>query len=234
MPPVLIVVVLARQHFPTMQPRDLHRSRAAFQQLQLARSSGMSCWKAAVGLLLVGAVIWAHAASGTRDSSEDGHRRTPLRSQAELRSQAGAEDAQLESQAPGVLLRPKLLSSPPVGTRRCGDGRCEPPETSTSCGADCPGVTTPAQCGEEPHSDPGGHAVVWGASHKVATAAECCQRCSEHAAEPRNSKRPCNSWVFCYESPQCWALDTGNWHAFGECWLKWQVNIYIYAGSSGR
>ena len=207
-----------------MQPRDLHRSRAAFQQLQLARSSGMSCWKAAVGLLLVGAVIWAHAASGTRDSSEDGHRRTPLRSQAELRSQAGAEDAQLESQAPGVLLRPKLLSSPPVGTRRCGDGRCEPPETSTSCGADCPGVTTPAQCGEEPHSDPGGHAVVWGASHKVATAAECCQRCSEHAAEPRNSKRPCNSWVFCYESPQCWALDTGNWHAFGECWLKWQAD----------
>ena len=54
-----------------------------------------------------------------------------------------------------------------VSTRRCGDGRCEAPETSTSCGADCPAVSTPAQCGEEPHSDPGGHAVVWGASHKV-------------------------------------------------------------------
>ena len=166
----------------------------------------MSCWKAAVGLLLVGAAIWAHAATGVRDSTEDGHRQESHR----RRPQAKAEDARLDT--------------PPVSTRRCGDGRCEPPETSTSCGADCPGVTTLAQCGEEPHSDPGGYAVVWGASHKVATAAECCQRCSEHAANPRNSKRPCNSWVWCHESPQCWALDTGNWHAFGECWLKWQAD----------
>ena len=88
----------------------------------------MSCWKAAVGLLLVGAAIWAHAATGVRDSTEDGHRQDGHRQ----RPQAKAEDAQ-------------VLSSPPVSTRRCGDGRCEPPETSTSCGADCPGVTTLAQ-----------------------------------------------------------------------------------------
>ena len=30
------------------------------------------------------------------------------------------------------------------------------------------------------------------------------------------------SWVFCHSYPQCWSLDTGNWHGFGECWLKWQ------------
>ena len=109
----------------TMQPRDLHRSRAAFDQLRHARSSGTSCWKAAAGLLLVGAAIWAHAATGTRSSTEDGHRQDGHR----RRPHAKAEDAQLETQTPG----------------RCGDGRCEPPETSTSCGADCPGVTTPAQ-----------------------------------------------------------------------------------------
>jgi len=40
----------------------------------------------------------------------------------------------------------------------------------------------------------------------------------------KNKKRPCNSWVFCYSYPQCWSLDTGNWHGFGECWLKWQVD----------
>ena len=44
----------------------------------------------------------------------------------------------------------------------CGDGVCEPPETVASCFADCPGVTTLAQCGEEPHSDPQGTAVVDG------------------------------------------------------------------------
>ena len=88
----------------------------------------------------------------------------------------------------------------------CGDGRCEAPEDASSCGDDCPGVTTPAMCGEEHHSDPGGHAVVWGASHKTETAAECCQRCSEHAAQPKNSKKPCNSWVFCNTYPQCWCV----------------------------
>ena len=39
----------------------------------------------------------------------------------------------------------------------CGDGRCDydyftSPETMETCMADCPGVTTPAECGEEPHS----------------------------------------------------------------------------------
>lgn len=106
----------------------------------------------------------------------------------------------------------------------CGDGKCELPETMANCMADCPGVTTPPTCGEEPHSDPGGYAVVWGASHKKASAAECCDACAAHAADPKNSKRPCNSWVFCHALPYCWSLDTGNFHGFGECWLKSQTN----------
>ena len=37
----------------------------------------------------------------------------------------------------------------PVRTPKCGDGRCDPAESMASCMADCPGVTTPATCGEE-------------------------------------------------------------------------------------
>ena len=106
----------------------------------------------------------------------------------------------------------------------CGNGVCEASETMANCLADCPGVTTPPQCGEEPHSDPGGYAVLWGASHKKDSAADCCAACAAHAADPKNAKRPCNSWVFCHSKPQCWSLDTGNWHGFGECWLKWQAD----------
>ena len=86
-------------------------------------------------------------------------------------------------------------------------------------------MTTPAHCGEEPHSDPAGEAVAWGSApeHRVQSAAECCARCTAHAANPRNAKKPCNSWVFCYE-PHCWSLDNGNTHTFGECWLKWQTD----------
>ena len=104
---------------------------------------------------------------------------------------------------------------------RCGDGKCELPETAATCFADCPGVTTPPQCGEEPHSDPQGHAVVDGRGHHVASAAACCDACAAHAQ--KNPKRPCNSWVFRY-MPHCWSADAGNTHLFGECWLKWQTN----------
>ncbi|KAL1530684.1 hypothetical protein AB1Y20_001584 [Prymnesium parvum] len=118
----------------------------------------------------------------------------------------------------------------PAGTRlppatppsRCGDGRCDASETVESCFADCPGVSTGAQCGEEPHSDPGGEAVAWGMTHRAASAAECCEKCAQHAA--KQPRKPCNSWVFCY-LPQCWSLDTGHKHTFGECWLKWQANV---------
>ena len=34
----------------------------------------------------------------------------------------------------------------------------------------------------------------------------------------------CDAQVFCY-LPQCWSLDNGNTHTFGECWLKWQANV---------
>ena len=44
--------------------------------------------------------------------------------------------------------------------RCCGDGKCGRRESIVSCPEDCPGVTTDAQCGEEPHSDTGGYAVV--------------------------------------------------------------------------
>ena len=137
--------------------------------------------------------------------------------------------------------------SPSYFPEGCGNGKCDPHETVETCLADCPGVTTPPMCGEEPHSDTGGHAVVWGAGHKKASAAECCEACAKHAADPKHAKRPCVSWVFCQVYPQvmaaefepelldaqthrlseprcgqCWSLDTGNWHGFGECWLKWQ------------
>ena len=114
-----------------------------------------------------------------------------------------------------------LVASPPPPAGACGDGRCEAPETPDNCMADCPGVTTPPQCGEEPHSDPQGHAVVDGRGHHVASAAACCDACAAHAQ--KNPKRPCNSWVFCY-MPHCWSADAGNTHLFGECWLKWQTN----------
>ena len=150
-----------------------------------------------------------------------------------------------------------VATSPP--RPRCGNGLCELPETVDSCFEDCPGVTTPAMCGEEPHSDPGGEAVAWGLTHKTTSAAECCERCAAHAADPKNAKKPCNSWVFCH-MPQCWSLDTGAWllhlpfrpcsprlrslrfaclaghqHKFGECWLKWQVDAkHPLYGQRGR
>ena len=86
---------------------------------------------------------------------------------------------------------PSLQAKAPA----CGDGVCEPPENLGNCMADCPGVTTPDTCGEEPHSDVGGYAVVWGAGHRKATAAECCDACAKHAADPKNAKRPCNRCI---------------------------------------
>ena len=100
--------------------------------------------------------------------------------------------------------------------RCCGDGTCNGPETVVSCPADCPGVATEKMCGEEPHSDTGGFAVVFGINHRAGSAQDCCDKCREHAANPRNAKRPCNSWVFC-PMPICWGLDTGWNHTFGEC-----------------
>ena len=87
-------------------------------------------------------------------------------------------------------------------------------------------MTTQSQCGEEAHSDPAGEAVAWGSApeHRVQSASECCARCEAHARNPKNSKKPCNSWTFCY-LPHCWSLDNGNTHTFGECWLKWQKNV---------
>ena len=87
--------------------------------------------------------------------------------------------------------------------------------------AEGPGVTTAPICGEEPHSDTGGAAVVFGINHRTSSAQECCDRCQEHAKKTK--RRPCNSWVFC-PLPICWGLDTGWNHTFGECWLKYQAD----------
>ena len=83
-------------------------------------------------------------------------------------------------------------------------------------------MTTEAQCGEEPHSDTGGIAVVFGIKHKAESAQICCDKCREHAANPKHIKG-CNSWVYC-PLPVCWGLDTGWNHTLGECWLKWQAD----------
>ena len=66
-----------------------------------------------------------------------------------------------------------------------------------------------------PHSDTGGHAVVFGINHRAQSAQDCCDRCAAHAQNPKNAKRPCNSWVFC-PLPVCWGLDTGWNHTYGE------------------
>ena len=145
-------------------------------------------------------------------------------------------DRRKMSAAAGTLPSTAAAKPPPPPPHRaaatCGDGKCEPPETVETCFADCPGVTTPAMCGEEPHSDPQGTAVVDGRGHKKKSAAECCAACDAHAR--KYPKRPCNSWVFCY-MPQCWSLDTGNKHTFGECWLKWQTDAkHPLYGQRGR
>ena len=156
-----------------------------------------------------------------RDGGEPGSQPTQIQGAlARARQLAAAQAAaHAEMQTTAQAAPPPPPQHAPRSTY-CGDNKCEPDE---DCFADCPGVTTPPTCGEEPHSDPGGEAVAWGLTHKTASAAECCERCAAHAADPKNAKKPCNSWVFCY-LPQCWSLDTGHKHTFGECWLKWQVN----------
>ena len=105
----------------------------------------------------------------------------------------------------------------------CGDGKCEGPEDVNNCLADCPGVTTDASCGEEPHSDRGGRGLTFGVSYRAKSSQDCCDKCKKQAAaNPKKTKRkgPCNSWTFC-NLPVCWGLDTGWNHSYGECWLRW-------------
>ena len=195
-------------------------------------------------LLVVGAVVIFAAGEPISAAVESGLKRRmrpapPLRAVAPSAGVAAATPALAAAAkptpAPAAAAKPTPAATTPAPTTttttttttapkaapRCGDGKCELPETAATCFADCPGVTTPPQCGEEPHSDPQGHAVVDGRGHHVASAAACCDACAAHAQ--KNPKRPCNSWVFCY-MPHCWSADAGNTHLFGECWLKWQTN----------
>ncbi|KAL1515008.1 hypothetical protein AB1Y20_004079 [Prymnesium parvum] len=100
----------------------------------------------------------------------------------------------------------------------CGDDVCEGPEDMNNCLADCPGITTDATCGEEPHSDRGGRGLTFGVGFRAASAQDCCDKCKEHARK-NPTPGPCNSWTFC-GLPVCWGLDTGWNHTFGECWLR--------------
>ena len=99
----------------------------------------------------------------------------------------------------------------------CGDGVCSNSEDENTCLADCPGVTTQPQCGEEPHSDRGGRTISFGVGHRAKSAQDCCDKCTTHAKSGRLPA--CNSWTFC-GYPVCWGLDTGWNHTFGECWLR--------------
>ena len=93
----------------------------------------------------------------------------------------------------------------------CGDGQCNGGEDEITCLADCPGVTTDAMCGEEPHSDRGGRTMAFGVGHRAKSAQDCCDKC--------RARQNCNSWTFC-GLPVCFGLDTGWNHTFGECWLR--------------
>ena len=96
----------------------------------------------------------------------------------------------------------------------CGDGVCGAGESEITCMADCPGVTTDATCGEEPHSDRGGKGRTFGVSFRAKSAQDCCDKCKSWTRQGG-----CNSWTFC-GSPVCFGLDTGWNHTFGECWLR--------------
>ena len=67
-------------------------------------------------------------------------------------------------------------------------------------------------CNVEPHLELAGDVVVWGADHRVANAAACCERC--------RARDGCNVWVFCGDKDGC-----GD--KVGQCWLKRQT---LYEG----
>ena len=134
---------------------------------------------------------------------------------------SGATQTPLAMNSSSSSPSPSLSSGPSSGEalHRSGEGR------QLGEGDTGPGVTTQPVCGEEPHSDTGGAAVVFGINHRAASAQDCCDLCQAHAAKAkangRGKRMPCNSWVFC-PLPICWGLDTGWNHTYGECWLKHQ------------
>jgi len=188
------------------------RRPARWRQAKLRRMAGATPLSLSLLVLLLSHAILGQAAAGAPNGN-DGESQEGVIGRGGRRRRFGKRRGRRgRAEAPGALEA--------VSSGACGDGRCLLPETAENCMADCPGVTTPPRCGEEPHSDVGGYAVVWSASNQKATVSECCDAC----ADPKNQLRPCNSWVFCHTLPYCWSLDTGNWHGFGECWLKHQTD----------
>ncbi|KAL4424893.1 hypothetical protein ABPG77_002116 [Micractinium sp. CCAP 211/92] len=75
----------------------------------------------------------------------------------------------------------------------------------------------PEDCHMEEHADYDGPALRWGLSHKLASAAQCCQACKELSKAQADGSR-CNVWVYC-PSPtgECWSPDICEpWGAV--CW----------------
>ena len=168
-------------------------------------------WQAACGAATTGPPA---AVAGRRAAQLSGATQTPL---AMTSSSPSPSPSPSSSSGPS----PSSGSGPSSGEAlyRSGEGR-QLGEVDTG-----PGVTTQPVCGEEPHSDTGGAAVVFGINHRAASAQDCCDLCQAHAAKAkangRGKRMPCNSWVFC-PLAICWGLDTGWNHTYGECWLKHQ------------
>lgn len=71
-------------------------------------------------------------------------------------------------------------------------------------------ATAGAGCHAAAHTELEGSVVLWGASHVLASPAQCCDACRAHAA----AAKPCNVWVWCSEEGGCGS------QKHGECWLK--------------
>ncbi|PSC69517.1 hypothetical protein C2E20_7044 [Micractinium conductrix] len=65
----------------------------------------------------------------------------------------------------------------------------------------------PDDCFMEEHADYDGPALAWGLTHKLPSAAQCCEAC-KLSKEPNPQGEVCNLWVWC-GSPtgECWSPD---------------------------
>ena len=83
-------------------------------------------------------------------------------------------------------------------------------EGTARCGASCHALAR-----TELH----GGVVKWGEQNLKADASACCRDCAEHAADPKNAKRPCNVWVYCSSAERCGKR-------FQQCWLKNAADLW--------
>lgn len=69
-----------------------------------------------------------------------------------------------------------------------------------------------AKCNMKKNTDYWGDALVWGNSHKVDSAGECCAACLAYKPKSKDDTE-CNVWVYCEDPKLCGAH-------YRECWLK--------------